>query len=333
MINKFLNNKISLSTKKNFSLIIGSDPSKGARSPVLWNKAYKYFKRKEKMFPADVSDKNLENFCRYLKFNKYFLGSSVTIPYKEKIMKYLDTIDENSKAIGSINTILRKKGKLHGLNTDYLGSMDTLKKINIKNIKKNILIFGAGGAGKACIVSATNYFKHSHIWIHNRNKEKLDNFSKKLSNSNKNKIITFSNLSYLKKIKNLDLIINCTSIGFENWMFEKGFFNLKMYCPVSKVNFRSINKKSELNFSSLNKKKIMNNLIETTKFLGNFKNLKIFDIIYQPKETNLLKLGSILGHSTINGLNMNFVQAVKAFKIVNNIKSEKKIIIGMKNGK
>ena len=74
--------------------------------------------------------------CNYLKSNKYFLGSSVTVPYKEKIMRYLDSIDDNAKSIGSINTIVNKNGKLFGLNTDYLGSISTLKKIKIKNQNK-----------------------------------------------------------------------------------------------------------------------------------------------------------------------------------------------------
>lgn len=333
MIKKYLNNKIKLNPKKKFSLIIGSSPSKGARSPILWNKAYKFFKRDAKMFPADLSEKNLGPLCRYLKSNKYFIGSSVTVPFKEKIMRHLDSIDNNSKIIGSINTIMNNNGKLRGLNTDYLGSLDTLKKIKISKIKKNILVFGVGGAGKACVVSVLNYFKSSKIFIFNRNKSNLKNFEKKLITFNNNKIKTFSSLSYLKKIKKLDLIINCTSIGFENWNNEKGFYNLKMFSPISKISFKKTSVKSDHLFVSINKKKIIKNISETTKFLGNFKNLKIFDIIYQPKETNLLKLGSLLGHITINGLNMNFIQAVKAFKIVNNVRNEKKIIIGMNNGK
>ena len=55
-------------------------------------------------------------------------------------MKYLDNIEANAKSIGSINTIINKKGKLFGLNTDYYGSLHTLKKTKIQKSKKNILI-------------------------------------------------------------------------------------------------------------------------------------------------------------------------------------------------
>ena len=172
-LNKILNNKITFKEKNNFALIIGLTPSKGARSPALWNSAYKFFNKKTKMFPADVKEKNLGKLCNYLKSNRYFLGSSVTVPYKEKIMKYLDHIDENAKSIGSINTIVNKNGKLFGLNTDYSGSIYTLKKIKIKRSKQKILVFGCGGAGKACIVSVINYFKNSQIQLFNRNSVKL----------------------------------------------------------------------------------------------------------------------------------------------------------------
>ena len=156
------------------------------------------------MYPADMSEKKLEKLCEYLRSNKYFLGSSVTVPYKETIMKYLDNIEANAKSIGSINTIINKKGKLFGLNTDYYGSLHTLKKTKIQKSKKNILILGCGGAGKACIVSVINYFKNSKIKIFNRNKLKLKNFIKKVKLSNNNSIKSFSNISYLKKINKLD---------------------------------------------------------------------------------------------------------------------------------
>ena len=56
-------------------------------------------------------------------------------------------------------------------------------------------------------------------------------------------------------------------------------------------------------------------------------------IIYQPLKTNLMIAGELFGHKTINGLQMNFMQAVEAFGIVNNLKKKDKIAEGMRNGK
>ena len=64
LLNKFLNNKINLKNKTNFALIIGLTPSKGARSPTLWNNAYRSFGKKTRMYPADMSEKKLEKLSQ-----------------------------------------------------------------------------------------------------------------------------------------------------------------------------------------------------------------------------------------------------------------------------
>lgn len=126
-LNNFISNIINTKNSK-YVLIIGDSPSKGARSPTLWNNAYNYFRKNLKMYPADVNDKNLKELCQFLKFDKNFIGSSVTIPYKEKIIKFLDQIESNANSIGSVNTIIKKNKKLIGYNTDYYGSLFSLKK-------------------------------------------------------------------------------------------------------------------------------------------------------------------------------------------------------------
>ena len=120
-----------------YAAIIGLNPSKGARSPKLWNKVYKKLKINCQMYPADISKKNLPSLIKEIKKDDDFLGSAVTMPYKEKILKYIDKIDVNSKKIGSINTILKKNKKLIGYNTDYLACKKTLSKFKKK---KKILI-------------------------------------------------------------------------------------------------------------------------------------------------------------------------------------------------
>lgn len=332
-LNKYLTNKINIGKNKYFTLIIGLAPSKGARSPILWNNAYKYLKKKTRMYPADVNEKNLGILCKYLRSNKFFLGSSVTVPYKEKIIQYLDSVDENAKSIGSINTIIKKRGKLFGLNTDYYGSIYTLKKINMNNQKKKILILGSGGAGKACIISVINFFKKSKIFIFNRSFKKLKNFTKKLISKNKNIIQPYSNISKLKKIKNINLILNCTSVGFDGWVNDKGYYNLKNYSPLSKIKLKKIKNKNYESFQKKNFNEINKNSIDTLTFLSKSKKVNIFDIIYQPLKTKLLFINELLGNKNINGLDMNFMQAVEAFKIVNNFNDKKKIMKGMRNGK
>ena len=64
-----------------------------------------------------LDEEDLDYFLR----QKDFKGINVTIPYKKTVISYLDFIDENAKAIGAVNTIVNRDGKLYGYNTDYDG--------------------------------------------------------------------------------------------------------------------------------------------------------------------------------------------------------------------
>lgn len=76
-------------------------------------------------------------------------GLNVTIPYKEKIIPFLDKIDQKAKKIGSVNVIkIDSEGKTEGFNSDYYGFYTSLKKILGKN-RPDALILGTGGASKA----------------------------------------------------------------------------------------------------------------------------------------------------------------------------------------
>ena len=99
-LNSYLTNNISIK-EKNFALILGENPSQGARSPKLWNKVYRKLKKNIRMYPADINKKKLPQLIKYLKKNNNFLGGSVTMPYKEEIIRYLDNIDKDSKKIGT----------------------------------------------------------------------------------------------------------------------------------------------------------------------------------------------------------------------------------------
>ncbi|MDE6661368.1 MAG: phosphotransferase [Anaeroplasmataceae bacterium] len=79
----------------------------------------------------------------------YYSGFNVTIPYKKTIIEYLDFIDEKAKAIGSVNTVYLKNGKVCGTNTDYDGFLDTIKHYHIDVLNKECYILGTGGASLA----------------------------------------------------------------------------------------------------------------------------------------------------------------------------------------
>lgn len=316
---KLIDNKINLKNKQKFVGIIGSEPSKGARSPILWNKAFSKLKINMKMFPLDVKNQNVGKLISSLKQNNYFFASAVTVPHKERVIQYLDEIDMPALEIGSVNLIVKEKNKLKGYNTDSLGCRYTLNKIR-KNIK-NILIIGCGGAGKACIISVKNKYSKANIHLFNRDLKKLKKFYKRIKINKKN-IKIIKNYNTFKKLKKLDLIINTTSLGFDlNIKTIKS--NFKYFSPIS---YSEIKLNKTDNFKNI----IINNIIETVDFLKTNSNAIIFDIIYKPSKTIIMKVGEKIGLKSINGLEMNFMQAVEAFKIVNKKIKMKKIINAMK---
>ena len=319
-INYFLNNKIDCNTKK-YSLIIGLSPSTGARSPQLWNKVYRKLKVNCKMYPADVSERNLSHVISVIKKDNSFVGSAVTMPYKEKIIKYLDKIDPNCKKIGSINTILKKGNNLIGFNTDYLACKKSLNKFKRKH---NVLVLGAGGVGKSAIISVIENFKNQKIFVYNRNYKKLLNFTSKLKNKN---IKNLENSNSIFNLPKVDLIVNATSVGFNLWQKNnKGYFNLSCFSPIGNIDKLYTVKSKNLNFFLKKNKNIQKkNLLLTKKFFKKNKKCQVFDIIYDPRKTILIKVANKFTNNNLNGLDMNLEQAVFAFSIVNQFKNKKLI--------
>lgn len=80
---------------------------------------------------------------------KEFTALNVTIPYKKDVIPYLDELDEHAKAIGAVNTIVNKNGRLIGYNTDFTGFHYMVKKHNVIMKDKKVLIIGNGGASAA----------------------------------------------------------------------------------------------------------------------------------------------------------------------------------------
>ena len=102
-VNSLITNKISLQDLTEFSFIIGANPSKGARSPVLWNKVYKAQGRRTRMLPLDVEEANLEKLIMVLQKELTCLGGAVAVPYKEKLFAILShNCNETIRKIGAI---------------------------------------------------------------------------------------------------------------------------------------------------------------------------------------------------------------------------------------
>ena len=274
----------------NYTLILGENPSKGARSPLLWNKTYEHFKINQKMYPRDIPLNSFDYEIPQIFDDELFLGGAVAVPYKEKIINFTHNKKEILEGPQAVNCLVRKENKLVGYNTDGIATVSILeKKIKMASLEQ-IILLGTGGMAKAVASELARKYSKINMYIFDRNLNCL----------------IFKN-GKLKKIKHtLDrslntLIINCSSVGFIN--------NVK----IGKTNKQIL----EIH-PFLTQYKLENNHInQCISTLKSFKNLKfILDVIYQPDKTLLLKIADYLGVNSQNGLEINLLQAAISFQKV-----------------
>lgn len=137
-------------------------------------------------------------------------GVNVTIPHKEKVMRYLDEIDETAGAIGAVNTVVNRNGKLIGYNTDAIGYMRSLVEETCFSPKgKNAVILGAGGAARA-VLFALLKSKVRSIVVANRTIERAKRLEREFKGI---KAASFEDYAgYLEKA---DLVVNTTPLGMK----------------------------------------------------------------------------------------------------------------------
>lgn len=131
-------------------------------------------------------------------------GVNVTIPYKLKVMDYLDVISKEALRIGAVNTIHNHDNLLRGYNTDYIGFGRMLDKNSIQTHNKTAVVLGTGGAAKSVITYLEDH-GIANIYIVSRNPEKATAF-----NPSNYKVIDYDSL---KDISSTDILVNCTPCG------------------------------------------------------------------------------------------------------------------------
>ena len=149
-------------------------------------------------------------------FDEGYAGLNVTLPLKELAFNFADELTEDSNLSGSVNTLWKEDGTIHGDSTDGRGLVRDLqeRKINLKN--KEIVILGAGGSAKAIIPSLLKE-DPKRISIGNRTFVKAEKLVESFSSS-KNKMNLFE--MYEKLNFKPDIIVNSTSAGIKDENIE-----------------------------------------------------------------------------------------------------------------
>ena len=127
-------------------------PVRHSLSPLMHNAAFRRLKIKAEYRLFEKSPRELKSFLRSLG-QENIHGLNVTVPHKENVIKFLDSVSSEARLIGAVNTVQVRSGKLLGFNTDGAGFIKHVTsdlKFNPK--KKNVAMVGAGGAAKAVAV-------------------------------------------------------------------------------------------------------------------------------------------------------------------------------------
>jgi len=190
-------------------LVIGN-PIEHSLSPVIHNYWIKKYDLTDSFYEKrKVIEKDLGNIIEKIR-NDEITGLNVTVPFKRKIIPFLDELSLESKKLQSVNTINKINDKIFGHNTDWIGFSDTIKQIYpeknslaVSMKGKKILVLGAGGVTSSILYSLQK--KNTEIYISNRTREKADKIK-----------IQFPEIKVLnwgERPKSCDIVINTTSIG------------------------------------------------------------------------------------------------------------------------
>ena len=206
--------------KKSFAII--GNPIAHSLSPVLHNYWFKKYNIEADYSLINIEEQEIKSVVAKIR-NKDLSGINVTLPYKQKIIPFVDQLVNDGKFTNSVNTVfLDDNNTLIGENTDVFGLQAAyLKEINNAQNKK-ALVIGAGGVSPSVIFSLQKS-KISNIAIVNRTYEKSIFLKKRFTFLN---ILEWKSLK--EEISKFDIIINATSLGLKNGDdFEFAFNNVK----------------------------------------------------------------------------------------------------------
>jgi 3-dehydroquinate dehydratase/shikimate dehydrogenase len=182
---------------------VAGDPIEHSLSPVIMNTALRRENVNGVYLPLHAKTlKDLIHCAREIPLH----GLSITMPYKQAILPYLDNTDAHTAKIGACNTVVRgQEGKLYGFNTDIAGVIRPLEqRLSIENAKA--LVLGAGGAARAAVFGLKE--RGAEVWILNRTAVK----AQKLARQAKARTIKRADL---RKVA-FDVIVNATPVGMGN---------------------------------------------------------------------------------------------------------------------
>jgi len=223
----------------------------------------------------DVKAGDLEGVIKSLRAYG-FAGVNITLPYKADVIKYLDTLSPEAKAIGAVNTIKINGGKLEGYNTDAFGALLAIEKSAEREVSASdkVVVLGTGGAARAVVWALLQ--KGAHVTVVFRSPESHRTETLKRDFADKVSFISYGSLTS-GQLSEYTIICNTTSAGM--YPFNDG-------TPFELNNFDNIN---------------------LTKVI-------VFDAVFNPVTTKLQKWAESKGATLAYGIDMMIFQGIVAFE-------------------
>jgi shikimate dehydrogenase len=205
-----------------------------------------------------------------------FRGASVTIPHKVAAMPFLDHVETTAQKIGAINTIVAEKGELTGYNTDATGALRALREGGVEIKGRRIVVLGSGGAARAIAVALAA----------EPGTEKL----------------TLLGIEDAERTRLAQDIRSTAAVTVEDSYLDES--TLRRVLPAAHILIHctpvGMSPKAEATC-------VPASLLHP--------DLAVMDIVYNPRETRLLKEAGLAGCKTISGLEMFLNQAVAQFEL------------------
>ena len=268
-----------ITSKTSFIALIGN-PVSHSLSPIMQNAALQYLGLDLIYIAIPCRDEDLELVLNSLK-KINCKGLNITIPYKEKVFHHCSEISPIANKLKAINTMkLNSEKEWSATNTDVEGFVYPLTNLNLTN--KHAIVLGSGGAARSVIQGLIN-LNSSTISVVSRNKSSLDELIKNFGSQIEIQGLLNNDNRAQNLIEEAGLIINTTPVGMKT---AKNEMNVLPY--------------GESFWRSLNSKTI------------------VYDLIYNPAPTHLLKFSANKGCMTIDGLQMLVAQGMKSLSFWTN---------------
>ncbi|MEM3716234.1 MAG: shikimate dehydrogenase [Candidatus Bathyarchaeia archaeon] len=272
---------MNLSARTKVCALIGH-PVEHSLSPIIQNAAFQHLGLDYVYVAFNVKPENLGYAVLGAK-SLGIHGLNVTMPHKVEVIRYLDELDGDARLIGSVNTILNSNGRLIGYTTDGIGVLNALKYAGEDPANKKIIVLGAGGASRSISFSLAKYARE--LVILNRTVDKAEGLAKDIACS---------------------LGIRADTVRFGKLDYSHLETELKDADIV--INATSVGMKPNDEETPIKRELLHSGLI-------------VFDIVYEPLETRLLREAKLAGAKTIDGLSMLIHQGAASFEIWTGVKA------------